>query len=174
MSTTEIQTQLPAGTWQVDATHSQVGFAVEYLVGTFRGSFSPVEATLAVAEDGTVELTGSADAEGIKVQDENLTVHLLCPDFFDAEQAPKITFAASDITLSGRNVEATGELTIKNITKPVELTGTFAAAIVDGYGNERIGLDARDGCRPHGVRPELEPGAADRRAGTWQRRHDHR
>jgi polyisoprenoid-binding protein YceI len=140
MSTTEIQTHLPAGTWEVDATHSQVGFAVEYLVGTFRGSFSPVEATLAVAEDGTVELTGSADAASIKVQDENLTAHLLSPDFFDAEKAPKITFAASDITLSGRNVEATGELTINNISKPVELTGTFAPSIVDGYGNERIGL----------------------------------
>jgi len=139
-TTTQIREQLPTGTWQVDATHSQVGFAVEYLVGTFRGSFSPVEATLAVAEDGTVELTGSAGVDGIKVQDENLAAHLLSPDFFDAEKAPRITFAASDITLSGKNVKANGELTIKNIAKPVKLTGTFADAIVDGYGNERLGL----------------------------------
>ena len=45
---------VPAGTWQLDPVHSQVGFAVKYMVGTFRGSFSPVEATLAVAEDGSV------------------------------------------------------------------------------------------------------------------------
>ena len=54
------QTALPTGTWNIDPVHSQVGFAVEYMVGTFRGSFSPVEGTLAVGEDGAAELTGSA------------------------------------------------------------------------------------------------------------------
>ena len=141
MSTiTEIREQLPTGTWQVDATHSQVGFAVEYLVGTFRGSFSPVEATLVVGDDGTVELTGSANAENIKVQDESLATHLLSPEFFDVEKTPEISFTASNVELSGKDVKASGELTIKGITKPVALTGTFADAIVDGYGNERIGL----------------------------------
>jgi len=57
-------TKIPTGTWNVDPTHSEVGFAVPYLGGTFRGSFSPVEATLTVAEDGAVELAGSAPVEG--------------------------------------------------------------------------------------------------------------
>ena len=61
------------------------------MVGTFRGSFSPVDATLAVGEDGTATLTGSAPVAGVKVQDENLTAHLQSPDFFDAERAPEIT-----------------------------------------------------------------------------------
>lgn len=137
---TRTQAQLPTGTWQVDATHSQVGFAVPYLVGTFRGSFSPVEATLAVGEDGAVELAGSASAENIKVQDENLATHLLSPDFFDAERAPKITFASHDVNRSGDEVKANGELTIKGNTRPVELSGTISDPIVDGYGNERIGV----------------------------------
>ncbi len=45
---------LPTGTWNVDPVHSQVGFAVDYMVGTFRGGFSPVDATLEVGDDGSV------------------------------------------------------------------------------------------------------------------------
>ena len=66
MSTITIQkTELPVGTWDVDPVHSQVGFAVDYMVGTFRGSFSPVEGTLSVAEDGHVTLSGSAAARSV-------------------------------------------------------------------------------------------------------------
>jgi polyisoprenoid-binding protein YceI len=133
------KTEIPTGTWQVDPTHSQVGFAVPYLVGTFRGTFSPVEATLAVGENGTVELAGTAPVAGIKVQDENLQTHLLAPDFFDAERTPKIEFKASGIDVAGNDVKVDGELTIKGITRPVELTGTITAPVVDPYGNDRIG-----------------------------------
>ena len=133
-------TELPTGTWQVDATHSQVGFAVPYLVGTFRGSFSPVEAALVVDENGGAELTGSAPVEGIKVQDENLQAHLLSPEFFDAERAPTIEFSASGIERSGNDVKVDGELTIKGITRPVELSGAISDPVVDAYGNDRIGV----------------------------------
>jgi polyisoprenoid-binding protein YceI len=133
------KTNIPAGTWQLDPTHSQVGFAVPYLVGTFRGSFSPVEATLAVGEDGAVDLAGTAPVEGIKVQDENLQTHLLSPEFFDAERTPKIEFKANDLGREGDTVKVEGELTIKGITRPVELTGTISDPVVDAYGNDRIG-----------------------------------
>jgi len=139
-TSTENTTQLPAGTWNVDPVHSQVGFAVDYMVGTFRGTFSPVAATLAVAEDGTAELSGSAPVTGIKVQDENLTAHLLSPEFFDAERTPEIGFSADDISRSGDDVVVDGELTIKGITKPVELTGTIGDPAQDAYGNDRVGL----------------------------------
>lgn len=134
------RTELPAGTWNVDPVHSQVGFAVKYMIGTFRGSFSPVEATLTVGVDGAVELKGSTAAESIKVQDENLGTHLLSPDFFDVERTPVITFSASDIARDGDGVTVDGELTIKGISRPVTLTGTIADPIQDAYGNDRIGL----------------------------------
>src|SRR5256885_14653891 len=102
-SVTETRTGLPTGTWNLDPAHSQVGFAVEYMVGTFRGSFSPVEGTLEAGEHG-VALTGTARAESVKVQDENLSAHLLSPEFSDAERAPEIRFAATDIRRSGRDV----------------------------------------------------------------------
>lgn len=114
---------LPAGTWTVDPVHSQVGFAVAYHVGTFRGSFAPVEARLEVGEDGEAKLTGSASVSGVKVQDENLAAHLQAPDFFDAERTPEIVFASTAIRPSGDELEIAGELTIKGTTLPVTATG---------------------------------------------------
>jgi len=137
---TETQTQLPTGTWQVDPVHSQVGFAVDYLVGTFRGSFSPVAGTLAVADDGSAELQGSAEAASIKVQDVNLSTHLLSPEFFDAERTPEIGFSATEIRRESDEITVDGTLTIKGVTQPVELTGTIADPAQDAHGNDRIGL----------------------------------
>src|SRR5919206_1754476 len=110
---------LPAGTWNVDPVHSTVGFAVNYIVGTFHGSFSPVDAKLEVTEDGQ-RLTGSAPVSGVKVQDENLAAHLQSPDFLDAERAPEITFESTAVRRDGERVEVEGDLTIKGVTLPVK------------------------------------------------------
>ena len=144
MNTIETSRQtLPAGAWQIDSTHSHVGFAVEYSGGTFRGSFSPVEGALEVDEEGAATLSGSARAENVKVQDENLTAHLLTPDFFDAKRTPEITFSSTAVERNGGAIDAAGELTIKGITQPVELEGTISDSITDAFGNERIGLQLR-------------------------------
>jgi Predicted flavoprotein len=165
-----IEQRLPTGTWNVDPVHSQVGFAVDYLVGTFRGSFSPVEGTLTVAEDGTAELKGSAQASGIKVQDGNLSTHLLSPDFFDIERTPEISFSAADIRRTGDEGTVNGELTIKGITRPGR-SGRHDQRAGRARGRERADRSrARDDHRPHPVRPELEHAAAERQAGTRKRR----
>jgi polyisoprenoid-binding protein YceI len=139
LESTATQT-LPVGTWNVDPVHSQVGFAVKYMVGTFRGSFSPIEATLSVAKDGSASLTGSAKAEAVKVQEPNLVAHLLAPDFFDAERAPELHFRSTDVSAAGEHVTVTGDLTIKGITQPVTLEGDVSEQITDPYGRERIGV----------------------------------
>jgi polyisoprenoid-binding protein YceI len=141
MSTiTETQTSLPAGTWQVDPVHSHVGFAVKYNGGTFRGSFSGIDARLEVAPDGAASLTGGARVENVKVQDENLSAHLLSPEFFDSERTPEIRFASQRASRSGDSLTVAGELTIKGRTQPVELRGSAADPITDGFGNERVHL----------------------------------
>jgi polyisoprenoid-binding protein YceI len=132
------KTTLPTGTWNLDATHSHVGFAVDYMVGTFRGTFSPFTATLTVAEDGTATLEGSAPVRGVRVQDENLAGHLQSPDFFDAELAPELTFRSSRIERSGEDVTINGELTIRGTTLPVVLTGTVGEPAEDPYGGTRF------------------------------------
>ena len=84
MSTTEQITQIPTGTWNLDPVHSSIGFAVRYNgVGTFRGTFDDLDATLV---DGRLE--GVVKVASVNVDDENLTGHLQTPDFFDAEQYP--------------------------------------------------------------------------------------
>jgi polyisoprenoid-binding protein YceI len=138
-TTTTTQTALPAGTWNIDPVHSTVGFAVDYIVGTFNGSFSPVDAKAEVTEDGQT-LTGSAPVSGVKVQDENLATHLQSPDFLDAERAPEITFASKEIRRDGDSVEIDGDLTIKGKTLPVRATGTVTEPADDPYGGVRYAL----------------------------------
>ena len=141
MSTiTEKATTIPVGTWNVDPAHSHVGFELVYMGGVFRGSFSPVEARLEVNEQGGVQLEGSASAEAVKVQDENLNAHLLSPEFFDAQRTPVLQFASTDVRGSSDEVLVSGELTVKGTTRPVELRGTVGEQITDAYGRERFAL----------------------------------
>ncbi|MDQ3822202.1 MAG: YceI family protein [Actinomycetota bacterium] len=136
---TATSTSLPVGTWHVDQTHSHVGFELDYMGGVFGGSFSPVEATLTVGDDG-VRLEGSARADAVKVQDENLNAHLLSPEFFDAPRTPVLSFAATGVRRTGDEVAIDGELTIRGTTRPIELRGTVGEPITDAYGRERFAL----------------------------------
>jgi polyisoprenoid-binding protein YceI len=139
MSTlTQTKEGLPTGTWQADVVHSHVGFAVGYVGGTFRGTFSPFDARLDVGPDGSTRLTGSARADSVKVLDENLNAHLLTPDFFDAERAPVLQFASEAFTT--KDAVARGELTVKGTTVPVELQVQTGELVVDAYGRARVAL----------------------------------
>jgi polyisoprenoid-binding protein YceI len=133
-TTTTIQDRL-AGTWNFAAAHSSADFAVKYVVSTFRGSIEDLSATL---EDGV--LSGSAKVSSIKVKDDNLTGHLMTPDFFDAEQHPEISFRSTDISGEGDQVTVDGELTLKGVTKPIHATGTLEGPAQDFMGNTRLGF----------------------------------
>ena len=140
MSTIESTTTIaPAGTtWAADPIHSDVAFEVEYAgVSTFRGSFRDFDATL----EGST-LAGSARVASVDVKDEQLSGHLQSPDFFDAERYPEIAFRADALSVADDGaVTGSAELTIKGVTKPVELQGRLAsAASVDPFGRERLGL----------------------------------
>ena len=130
----------PAGTWQLDAVHSQVGFEIAYLSGTFKGQFREFDGKLVVTDDDQATLEGTVQVASVDVKDENLSTHLQSPDFFDAEQHPELRFTANDVSLDGEHVGVRGELTIKGVTKPTEVTGTVAAPLTDAYGRERVGL----------------------------------
>jgi polyisoprenoid-binding protein YceI len=137
-ATTQIRHALPTGTWKLDPVHSSIGFEIEYMVGAFRGQFRDVDATLAVDDEGA-RLTGTAKVASVDVKDENLGAHLQSPEFFDAERYPELRFDSTDVT-GGEELTVRGEITIKGVTQPVELTGRATAPITDAYGRERIGL----------------------------------
>jgi polyisoprenoid-binding protein YceI len=134
MSTVDTQV-LPTGTWQVDKVHSSIGFAIDYMAGTFHGTFSDFDAAVT---DGV--LNGSAKVASVQVKDENLAAHLQSPDFFDAEAHPELTFTSNQISRDGDRVMIDGEVTIKGHTEPVEITGEISDPIADPYGGERFGL----------------------------------
>ena len=139
MSITEVTTIAPAGTWTLDPVHSSVGFEIDYLGGTFRGQFRDVEARLTL-DDAYASLEGAAIVASVDVKDENLAAHLQSPDFFDAERHPELRFVANEIAISGERVTGLGEITIKGVTQPVEVSGTITPPLTDLYGRDRIGL----------------------------------
>jgi polyisoprenoid-binding protein YceI len=134
MSTTETQA-VPAGTWTVDKVHSDVGFAVDYMAGTFTGSFSDFDVEV---RDGV--LKGSAKVASVQVKDPNLEAHLQGPDFFDAERNPELTFESKSIERDGDKLKVDGEITIKGHTEPVEIVGVISDPIDDPYGGTRFGV----------------------------------
>ena len=95
--------------------------------------------------DATLEgsaLAGAARVASVDVKDEQLSGHLQSPDFFDAERYPEIAFRTDGLALTDDGtVAGPGELTIKGVTKPVEMQGRLASApSVDPFGRERLGL----------------------------------
>ena len=133
MSITE--TTIPSGTWSVDKIHSSVGFAVDYLAGTFQGSFGNFDAEV---RDG--ELSGSARVDSVQVKLPDLAAHLQAPDFFDAQRYPEFTFESREIEREGNRLQIDGQITIKGHTEPVHIEGLISEPIQDPYGGERFGL----------------------------------
>jgi polyisoprenoid-binding protein YceI len=132
-------TALPAATWAVDQVHSTAGFAINYMVSTFKADFAKVDATLDTTGD-TPTLTGSVDPASIQVKDENFHAHLQSPEFFDTENHPAITFESTDFRTDGDELVVDGTLTIKGETRPVQARGTLVEAFEDPFGGTRAGI----------------------------------
>jgi polyisoprenoid-binding protein YceI len=141
MSATQL-TQIPSAVYNVDPAHSSVGFEVKHMgIATIRGRFGAFEGTID-ATGGSPVLQGTVDVATIDTGDTNRDGHLKGPEFFDADQQPKISFnsTATEVGAAGE-ITLEGEITIKGVSKPIELTGEIAENGEDPWGNERIGLE---------------------------------
>ncbi|RVU02940.1 polyisoprenoid-binding protein [Mucilaginibacter limnophilus] len=131
--------------WVLDPTHSEVQFKVKHLViSTVTGFFRSFEGTLETEGDdvtnGQVEF--SLDVNSIDTNQDQRDGHLKSADFFDAEQYPKITFKSTSFTSEGGDdYKLTGDLTIKDVTKPVTLDVEFGGSADDFYGNTKAGFE---------------------------------
>jgi polyisoprenoid-binding protein YceI len=129
------------GTGRIDSVHSTAHFSVGHnAVATFRAGFRDITGAL---QDGV--LTGSVQVDGIVLPGPDVFKdHLMAPEWFDGANHAAIDFRSTDLHTHGSSVHGAGELTIKGVTRPVELKGRFSGPAEVGQGDqasERIGLD---------------------------------
>ena len=132
------------GTWSIDPVHSEVGFSVRHMmVSKVRGKFTAFEGEIVTAEnplDSTVTATielGSIDTGNVDRDN-----HLRAADFFEVEANAQMTFRSTGLRPAGDDYILAGDLTLKGVTKPVELKLELNGAGPDAYGGTRIGFSA--------------------------------
>ena len=139
-------TAVPTGTWNVDPAHSRVEFRVKHLgISTVRGNFAGFEGTLELGEDPTsIRASGTVDVATVNTDETKRDDHLRSPDFFHAEEHPRIEFRSTAVKpLGDETFEITGDLTLRGVTREITLTAELLGTEEDPYGNERVALEAR-------------------------------
>ncbi len=146
MTTTLSETTFPGlvpGTWVIDPIHSDIGFTVRHLMSKVRGQFRDFEGSLTIADNPLDSSAyASIDLSSVDTRNADRDSHLRSADFFSVETSPKMTFQTTGIRQDGDRLIATGALTIKAVTKPVELALEFLGVEKDAYGNTRVGFEA--------------------------------
>ena len=131
---------LKPGIWNVDASHSEVGFTARHLmVSKVRGQFKDFAAVVTVAQPfelSTVEAT--VRMASIDTSSADRDAHVKSPDFFDVENNPTMTFTSTRVT--DQSLE--GLLTIKGVSKQVRFDLDFGGVSADPWGGTRAGFEA--------------------------------
>ncbi len=127
--------------FQIDPTHSAVGFAVKHMMfATVRGQFGDVTGSISLDNDDlrSTKVDVSIGIASIDTRMAQRDEHLKSPDFFDAARFPKATFVGAGATKNGNGSWALpGTLTLRGVSKPVTLTVTPQGAGKDPWGNTR-------------------------------------
>lgn len=132
------------GTYNLDASHSSVGFTVRHLmVSKVRGQFDKFSAVVEIAEDPTEsKVNVEVELSSINTNDEGRDGHLKSADFFNTDENPTMTFASTKVEPKGSEWLVTGDLTLNQVTKPITLKVEFEGATIDPWGFLRIGFSA--------------------------------
>jgi polyisoprenoid-binding protein YceI len=135
---------LTPGVWNVDPSHSIVGFTARHLTITkVRGRFTSFTGTVTIAEnplDSKVE--ANVDLGSVTTGDDQRDTHLRSADFFDVDQHPTMTFTSTGIKESGDDYVLTGDLTVAGKTRSVDFDLTFDGVQKDPWGGTRAGFTA--------------------------------
>lgn len=136
-----------AGTWALDAVHSNVKFTVSHLViSEVDGHFKMFDGKMTNAKndftDAKMEFT--VDVASINTDNSMRDDHLKSDDFFNAAKFPKMKFVSKTFKkVSGNKYELTGDMTIRDVTKPITFSVTYGGVVKDPYGNIKAGFKAK-------------------------------
>ena len=133
-----------AGTWDIDASHSDVSFTVRHMmVSKVRGRFGAFSGEIVTSEDlSSSSVTATIDASTIDTNNEQRDGHIRSADFFDVENHPQWTFRSTALRADGDDFALDGELTIKGVTRPVTLALEINGFGPDAWGGTRAGFSA--------------------------------
>lgn len=137
--------ELPAaGTWVVDPGHADIGFVGRHFGLTkVRGRFTGIDGAVVVDDDITSSsIEVAIDMASVSSGDQTRDDHLRSPDFFDVEHHPTATFRSTGITTDGPTGVINGDLTIKDITRPIALNVEYLGHATDPWGGERAVFSA--------------------------------
>lgn len=132
--------------WQIDQAHSTIGFEVKHMmVSKVKGQFTNYSADVEV--DNLEDLTSAQieitiDTTSINTSNEDRDNHLKSAEFFDIEQFPDIKFKSTNITKDGDDYKVSGDLTIKDVTKPAVFDVEYGGKGTNPWGVEVYGFEA--------------------------------
>jgi polyisoprenoid-binding protein YceI len=138
--------RVPLGTWNVDPAHSSVEFSIKHMmIATVHGRFKDFEGTIEAAENiNDSKVVGVVRTASIDTNELTRDEHLRGPDFFDTEHYPEARFESSRIVpLGGASFRVIGDLTLKSVTREVEMEATIEGFEKDPWGNDRVGVSLR-------------------------------
>jgi polyisoprenoid-binding protein YceI len=134
------------GDYALDPTHSRLGFSTRHaMVTTVRGQFKDFsgEAVVDTAEPAASKVGVTIQAASVDTGVADRDGHLRSADFFDAESYPEITFVSTRVERDGDDWAITGDLTIKDVTKPITIDFEATGSAKDPFGNLRIGFEGK-------------------------------
>src|SRR5947208_15975410 len=117
----------PVGTYELDPTHTVVGFVARHMLSKVRGQFTEFTGTIEVGDSPQdSHLDVEVQTGSITTHTEKRDQHLMSGDFLEIEKHPVLAFKSTAVRpTGGTSFELDGDLTIKGITKPVTLAGEF-------------------------------------------------
>ncbi|MER7889043.1 YceI family protein [Micromonospora sp. NPDC094482] len=134
-----------AGTYVLDAAHARVGFVARHMmVSKVRGEFTEAAATITIAEDPLQSsVTATMQASSINTAQADRDAHLCSPEFLDSEQFPTVEYRSTGVkSQDGNEFVLLGELTIKGVTRQVELDVQFEGVGRSPFGQDIFGFSA--------------------------------
>ena len=134
-----------AGTWTIDASHSEVSFTVRHMaVSKVRGRLGSVSGEIVTAEDpANSKVLAEVDVTSITTFNEQRDAHVKSGDFFEVETHPTARFTSTALRHDGDDFLLDGDLTLKGVTRPVTLALEVSGFGPDAYGGTRVGFSAK-------------------------------